>query len=322
MGMNFELGAMKSATAAWKIILKGCYFHFTQSGWRFVQNNNMANNYLSDDDQQFKLLVKCVLCLPHVPVEDIQETIDLLKTKDWDFDGSEEKLAFKDKMLKYVEDFWVNGPIPPQVWNCFHRKVDLTNNNNESHNNYLNEALKKAHPTPAVLTVALVKELTLAETTLRKVKAGNKRIVKKKYEDMNKKRDNLKKMYHQMDRLDYLEQLGRIVMHIQLNKGEMAILQTPTAVEETDPEASNDGTEEVSTDDSERVESLGNETLSSSERSHPYEGRVLGEVPANVKEMMVFEVPEYKNKNVWFVEENSTSDPSIKSARFVINLSM
>ena len=64
-----------------------------------------------------------------------------------------------------------------------------------------------------------MKELTLAETTLRKVKAGNKRIVKKKYEDMNKKRDNLKKMYHQMDRLDYLEQLGRIVMHIQLNKG-------------------------------------------------------------------------------------------------------
>ena len=108
--------------------LKGCCFHFTQSGWRFVQNNNMANNYLSDDDQQFKLLVKCVLCLPHVPVEDIQETIDLLKTKDWDFDGSEEKLAFKDKMLKYVEDFWVNGPIPPQVWNCFHREVDLTNN--------------------------------------------------------------------------------------------------------------------------------------------------------------------------------------------------
>ena len=76
----------------------------------------------------------------------------------------------------------------------------------------------------------------------------------------------------------------------------MAILQTPTAVEETDPEASNDGTEEVSTDDSERVESLGNETLSSSERSHPYEGRVLGEVAANGKEVMEFEVPEYKNK--------------------------
>ena len=167
-----------------------------------------------------------------------------------------------------------------------------------------------------------MKELTLAETTLRNVKAWNKRVFKKRYEDMNKKRDHLKKKYHQMDRLDYLEQLGRIVMHIQLNKGEMAILETPTVVEETDPEASNDGTEEVSTDDSGRVESLGNETLSSSERSHPYEGRVLGEVAANGKEMMEFEVPEYKNKNVWFVEENSTSDPTIKSARFVINLSM
>ena len=35
MGMNFELGAMKSATAAWKIVLKGCYFHFTQSIWTY-----------------------------------------------------------------------------------------------------------------------------------------------------------------------------------------------------------------------------------------------------------------------------------------------
>ena len=120
-----------------------------------MQNNNMANAYLGDNYEQFKLLVKCVLCLPHVPVEDVQETIDLLKTKDWEFD--EEKNAFKDKFLTNIEQFWVNGPIPPQVWNCFNRKVDLTNNNNEAHNSYLNNTLKEAHPSPATLTVALVK---------------------------------------------------------------------------------------------------------------------------------------------------------------------
>ena len=98
-----------------------------------------------------------------------------------DFDESVEKEAFKDKFIGYVRDYWVNGVIPPQVWNCFHRKVDLTNNNNESHNNYLNNALKEAHPSPAVLTVALVKELTLAETKLNKVKSGSQRVVKKTY---------------------------------------------------------------------------------------------------------------------------------------------
>ena len=70
--MDFEVGAMKAAAAALEVSLRGCYFHFTQNGWRFVQNNNMANAYLGDNDEQFKLLVKCVLCLPHVPVEDAE----------------------------------------------------------------------------------------------------------------------------------------------------------------------------------------------------------------------------------------------------------
>ena len=80
-------------------------------------------------------------------------------------------------------------------------------------------------------------------------------------------------------------------MHIQPNKGEMATLQTPTvdeemSTEETGQDTSNDGTEECCTDDSESVESLGNETLSSSLRYHPYGGRVLCEVAEDGKKTM------------------------------------
>jgi hypothetical protein len=78
MRSDFEIGEMKAAAAAWDIVVKGCYYHFTQSGWRFVQNNGMASAYLSDSDQEFKLLVKCILSLPHVPVQDIDETLGRL----------------------------------------------------------------------------------------------------------------------------------------------------------------------------------------------------------------------------------------------------
>lgn len=225
MRSDFEVGEMKAAAAAWEIVVKGCYYHFTQSGWRFVQNNGMASAYLSDTDQEFKLLVKCILSLPHVPVMDIESTLEILNTRDWNFEESPEKEAFKEKIIGYIKEYWIHGVIPPQVWNCFHRKVDLTNNNNESHNNYLANAIKESHPSPATLTVALVKELTLAETKYKKVLSGAERVLKKKYLDLNKRRDNLKKMYHKMDRIDYLSQIGNIVMHIQLNKGQMCELR-------------------------------------------------------------------------------------------------
>ena len=310
MRMDFEVGAMKAAAAALKIDVKGCYFHFTQSGWRFVQTNNMASAYLSDMDQEFKLLVKCVLSLPHIPVEDLEDTIKLLSDKVWEFEESPEKEDFKNKFLKYVSEYWLNGQIPPQVWNCFHRKVDLTNNNNESHNSYLNNTLKEAHPSPATLTVALVKELTLAETKLRKVKSGAKRILKQRYQDLNVRRNNLKKMYYKLDRIEYLSQVGNIVMHIQLNQGQMAELRAAkdkateeasggtnddSHLESSSDESDSNGNMEM--DDSSDEESFGgNETLSSAEGEHPFVDRVIGKVAANGKKKKESEVPEYKNK--------------------------
>ena len=312
MRMDFEIGAMKAAAAAWKITVKGCYFHFTQSGWRFVQTNNMASAYLSDDDQEFKILVKCVLSLPHVPVEDLEVTLDVLKEKAWDFGESPEKYEFKDKLLTYIRQYWIDGPVPPTVWNCFHRKVDLTNNNNESHNNYLNNALQVSHPSPAKLTVALVKELTLAETTLRKAKSGAERVIKDTYKKLNRRRENLKKMYHNMERVEYLTQMGNIVMHIQLNKGQMAeIRMTNTngeaaelsaddANESPDDINSTDGAEdERQTNGDSSCEPLGSEnnTHSSEEGNHPYGERIIGQVAnANGKRTRQYEEPIYKNK--------------------------
>ena len=315
---DFEVGAMKAAAAAWKVAPKGCYYHYTQGGWRYVQSHNMASAYLSDNDEDFKLLIKCILSLPHVPLNDIEDTLEILSKREWNFNESSEKEEFKDKFLGHVKDYWVNGVIPPQVWNCFYRKVDLTNNNNESHNNYLANAIKVAHPSPAVLTVALVKELTMAETKYNKVLSGAERIVKKKYLDLNKRRENIKKMYHKIDRIDYLSQMGNIVMHIQLNKGQMTELQNAkdkNQVMEEDgsddddafdnPVDSADGSSSEAEgepngsgdeNDSDQFNSTGaNATLSSEEDNHLYQDREIGKAVGG-KKFTEHEVPEYKGK--------------------------
>ena len=91
---DFEVGAMKASAAAWKVVPKGCYYHFTQAGWRYVQNNNMASAYLNDNNEDFSLFVKCVLSLPHVPLRDIEPTLEILSKKKWDFNESREKRGF------------------------------------------------------------------------------------------------------------------------------------------------------------------------------------------------------------------------------------
>ena len=147
MRMDFEIASMKAVIAAWAVLVKGCYFHFSNAGWRFVQNNNMAHVYLNGNDEDFNVFVKSVLALPHVKLADLQETVELLAEKEWKVEEDDVKAEFKRKFLNYIQDNWIDGSIPPQVWNCHSRKVDLTNNNNEGHNSYLNNVLKELHHT-------------------------------------------------------------------------------------------------------------------------------------------------------------------------------
>ena len=225
MRMDFEIASMKAVIAAWAVLVKGCYFHFSNAGWRFVQNNNMAHVYLNGNDEDFNVFVKSVLALPHVKLADLQETVELLAEKEWKFEEDDDKAEFKRKFLNYIQDNWIDGSIPPQVWNCHNRKVDLTNNNNEGHNSYLNNVLKELHPSPTTLAVAIVKELTMAETTFRRFQNGAKREVRREYRKLNIRRKVLKNNYPTMDRLQYLSRMGNIVIHFHLNKGQLAIVR-------------------------------------------------------------------------------------------------
>ena len=188
----------------------------------------------------------------------------------------------------------------------------------ESHNNYLNKALKETHPSPANFTVCIVKELTMAETTLRKVKNGACRIIRKEYRKLNKRRKNLKAIYSTLGRVEYLKKIGKIVMKIQLTKGQMAVVEMKKKQKETEKEHVDDSDESddesddssdsesenetcsnsnnMNRDSSDMNDSFSDETKSSVESNDPYEGRVIGKTNKNGKKDIEYEKPEYHKK--------------------------
>ena len=78
----------------------------------------------------------------------------------------------KRKILDHIQEYWIDGPLPCQV--CRGRKGDLTNNKNEGHNSYFNNALKKRHPSPAKFNVAIVKMLKITETIVQMAEVSEK----------------------------------------------------------------------------------------------------------------------------------------------------
>ena len=90
-----------------------------------------------------------------------------------------------------------------------------------------------------------------------------------------------------MDRIEYLSQMGHIIMHIQLTKGQMAELRQNIEEESAQHSDNNDSTQS---------DAVGNcETSSSSEEDHQYQDRVIGITVRGLRQRE-FEAPEYKGK--------------------------
>ena len=95
-----------------------------------------------------------------------------------------------------MRNFWINGCVPPRVWNTFGRSEDLTNNNQEGYNSKFNKELTETHPSAGILLGYIKDHITLAEEKVVKVKAAvPKPAQRKTYKNLAKSRLRLKKNY-------------------------------------------------------------------------------------------------------------------------------
>ena len=113
-----------------------------------------------DENIEFRIFIKKAIALAHLPLADLEDGVDHLKSVQFE----DEKVGeFQNYLCSYIEEYWINGLFPPQVWNCFERLEDLTNNNQEGFNSKINKEIKQIHPTPGQLAMYIKKQIKLSE---------------------------------------------------------------------------------------------------------------------------------------------------------------
>ena len=108
---DFEINIQKAASEMLgNINILGCFFHLSKAFWNKVQIKGFSKQF--EDFPDFRKFVKSSIALSHLPLEDLEEGLEYLKG----MVISDEKCnEFKnDYFLPYVENCWINGPVPLQ----------------------------------------------------------------------------------------------------------------------------------------------------------------------------------------------------------------
>ena len=121
---DFELNIIKSVDDILGVDIEGCFFHFSKVLKTKVDKKHFKTRY--ENDPEFQKFVKECGALAHLPLDDLEKGIKHIEEK---FAFEDEKANdFKGYFLKYIQEYWIDGCYPPQVWNCWGRTEDLTNN--------------------------------------------------------------------------------------------------------------------------------------------------------------------------------------------------
>ena len=187
---DFELAIHKSIDDIcpdMKIL--GCFFHFALAVQRKVDKWGLKTHY--ENDEKFRRFVKQAIAVSALPLENIERGTRVLAANHV-FDTEKENV-FKDKLLNYIINYWVNGCYPPFIWSTWTRTDDYTNNNQEGFNSRMNKELKQKYPSPGILLCFLDKQIVGAEIDVTKATVGESRPRKQyKHRDKAEKRQKIK----------------------------------------------------------------------------------------------------------------------------------
>jgi len=102
---DFELESINAINEVFNFAThSACFFHFTQSIYREIQNVGLSNKYLNLNDDNFNILARQITALVFLPVNMVRDAWSNLKMQ-FSNDKNEQQL------VSYFDKNYINGKI-------------------------------------------------------------------------------------------------------------------------------------------------------------------------------------------------------------------
>lgn len=105
----------------------GCYFHFTQSLWRRIQDLGLSGAFRRD--RSLEKCVRKVMALGYLPLPLVRNNF-----RTYSRSRRVRRLLHRYQALEewfdYVQGVYIDGQFQPAMWNVYRRNMDTRTNNN------------------------------------------------------------------------------------------------------------------------------------------------------------------------------------------------
>lgn len=126
---DFEKGLMLAVETEFPLTrIRGCYFHFTQSLWRHIQELGLAGSYRQHE--QLRRFVRRVMAIAFLPLLLVRQNFLILR-RSRSFVSLQQQFPSLDDWMEYIQLTYIqaNSLFPPPIWNVFGRDISTRTNN-------------------------------------------------------------------------------------------------------------------------------------------------------------------------------------------------
>uniref|UniRef100_A0AAV2J7G9 MULE transposase domain-containing protein n=1 Tax=Knipowitschia caucasica TaxID=637954 RepID=A0AAV2J7G9_KNICA len=153
-----------------QVSIQGCYFHFTQSLWRRVQELGLVRAYR--ENLSLRKCIRKLMALGYLPRPLVRLNFNSLRRSQRTIRLIDRNPSLLD-FFGYVQNTYIGGFFPVPLWNVFDREMDTrTNNHVESYHKTLNDTIGVRHPSLWTFIRCLKDRQTVVEQTIDGAERG------------------------------------------------------------------------------------------------------------------------------------------------------